>query len=146
MRNNVLKIVDKSGNSFKLRVSTPTTKARLAVGAGVGANKLVGDNRTAREMLSGILSGDWKTVDKGFIRYESGKTRSRLAHNGDRTTRDLLILGIDGVKFYDGQGYFGMQLFEYEDLLGTNQEGEGFVIQPWVVNLTPGRIKWIVID
>ena len=35
---------------------------------------------------------------------------------------------------------------EYVDVLSSNSEGEGFVIQPWVLALTPGRISWRVIS
>jgi hypothetical protein len=25
-------------------------------------------------------------------------------------------------------------------------EGEGIVVQPWVINVAPGRMKWTVVD
>lgn len=84
----------------------------------------------------------WKVIDEGFVRFRSGAVRTRSSNNGDLTTRDVLILGKEGIEAYDGRDLFGMQLFEYEDLLGVNEKGEGFVIQPWVVSLTPGRIRW----
>lgn len=146
MRHSALRITDKNGASFKMKVSTTTAKGRIAAGAGQQLNKrLLRDNDTARDLLAGVLLGEWKTYDQSFIRYHSGQTRSRLTHNGDMTTRDLLILGVDGIKAFDGSEQFGMQLFEYEDVLGVNDEGEGFVIQPWVVSLTLGRIWWKVI-
>lgn len=96
--------------------------------------------------FGGSIEGDWKVLDEGFIRYRSGKTKSRFTENGDLTTSDLLILGPGGIKTYDGNDRFGMQLFEYADVLSSNSEGEGFVIQPWVLALTPGRISWRVIS
>jgi hypothetical protein len=140
MRDEVLEIRDKRGTTFKMKVSTPTSKKRLLVRTVERAKDLVTINDS--NWFDWALSGDWKTVGEGFIRYRVGKTRSRPSGNGDLTTRDLLILGAEGIKTYDGQDLFGMQLFEYEDLLGTNSSGEGLVIQPWVIALTSGRISW----
>jgi hypothetical protein len=94
------------------------------------------DTKVGRDALAWVRAGEWETQEKGFIRYNSGKTRSRLSGNGDLTTRDLLILGPNGVKTFDGDDLFGMQLFEYEDALGVNDEGEGTVHQPWVLSVT----------
>jgi hypothetical protein len=133
MRNVFLKIMDKSGNTFTLDVSTP------------GAGTKVWHGLTVAITDPAPVIGSWKAMEKGFLRYNFGKTRSRLSHNGDRTTRDLLILSVNGVginAYDDKSEQFGIQLFEYEDWSGVNDEGEGFIIQPWVVSLTPGRIRW----
>ena len=92
--------------------------------------------------FGGSIFGEWEAVDEGFIHLRSGKTRTRFSENGDLTTSDMLILGDGGIKMYDGNDLFGMQLFQYQDILGSNSKGEGTVIQPWVVGLTPGRIFW----
>lgn len=133
----VLEINDKNNRSFKIIIYTPSSQLSLI--------RFVKDAKRALTRggwFGGSPSGSWKTVDEGFIRFRSGETRSRFSGNGDLTTLDLLILGPEGIKAYDGQDRFGLQLFEYEDFFGANSEGEGFVIQPWVINLTPGRISW----
>jgi hypothetical protein len=132
MRDINLRIQDKSGNTFKLYVSTP--------GAGTKIWRGITEDMTAEQ-----VTGSWRSLNKGFLRYNFGKTRSRFSHNGDRTTKDLLVLGptgTEGIETYDRWDKFGIQLFEYEDVFGVNDEGEGFVIQPWVVTLEPGRIQW----
>ena len=130
MRDKVLQITDKSGTAFKMLVSTPSAGTKAWQGL------------TEDFFGPAPDEGNWKARDKGFLKYNFGRTRSRLSNNGDATTRDVLILGYDGVKSYDGSDSFGMQLFEYEDWTGVNDKGEGFVIQPWVLSLTPGRILW----
>ena len=147
MRHAVVRITDKKGTWFRMKIATTTAKGRLAAGVGGKVSKWVlMDTTIGRDLVTKVLAGEWKTVDKGFIQYGSGKTRSRLSSNGDMTTRDLLILGPGGVKTHDAGDEFGMQLFQYEDLLSVNDEGEGSVYQPWVLTLTPGRIFWKVID
>lgn len=147
MRHSVVRITDKTGTSFRMKLATTTTKGRLAAEVGEQVNKrILSDFTVGRKALAWVRAGDWETEEKGFIRYHSGKTRSRLSGNGDLTTRDLLILGPDGVKTYDGDDLFGMQLFEYEDALGVNDEGEGTVHQPWVLSIVPGRIRWKVVE
>jgi hypothetical protein len=108
------------------------------------------DGLTLGGWFGGELSGDWKTLDEGFIRYRSGTTRSRFSEKGDLTTSDLVLLapeGGTGIQTYDRKDLFGIQLFEYESLaLLEEREGEGIVVQPWAINVTPGRIKWTVVD
>ena len=130
MRNALIKIIDKSGNAFTLDVSTPSNGTRIWEGI--------------KDIKVIPYIGSWKTLKQGFMRYNFGKTRARKSHNGDITTRDLLILSPDGsgTKTFDDNDKFGMQLFEYEDVLGVNDSGEGFVIQPWVLSITPGRVRW----
>ena len=137
MRNVYISIMDKSGNAFTLYVSTPST------------SKGFWDAYTKGLVWGGVSNtGSWKSMKLGFIRYNFGKTRVRSSDNGDATTRDLLILSPDGegIKTYDGQDRFGMQLFEYQDTFGINDEGEGTVIQPWVLGISPGRIRWEKIE
>ena len=131
MRDVFIRIMDKSGNALTLDVSTPSNGTRVWV----GLTKDIGETP---------VIGSWKTLKQGFLRYNFGKTRVRKSVNGDLTTRDLLILSPDatGIKTFDGRDKFGMQLFEYKDALGVNDRGEGFVIQPWVLSITPGRVRW----
>ena len=133
MREVYIKIMDKSGTTFSLDISTP--------GMGTKIWHAITEDFTGQEPVMGT----WKALEKGFLRYNFGRTRSRISNNGDLTTRDLLILSVDGVGIgtYDRKSeVFGMQLFQYEDWNGVNAEGEGIVVQPWVLNIAPGRIKW----
>lgn len=141
MSDTVLQITDKSGATFRIKISTPTSRF-YPLRTAKYLKRLV----TKGGWFGGELSGDWQTLDEGFIIHRSGKARWRLSDNGDLTTLDLLILGAKGIRAYDNQDLFGMQLFEYEDIVGPNAEGEGFVIQPWVINLTPGRISWKLVN
>jgi len=133
MRNDYISIMDKSGNAFTLYVSTPGLGAAYASAFTKGI-----------AWGNGPKLGSWKSMKAGYIRYFFGKTRLRFSDNGDATTNDLLIFSPDGqgIKTYDSQDSFGIQLFEYEYAFGVNDEGEGTVIQPWVLGLTPGRIRW----
>lgn len=137
MSDTKVEIKDKNGNTFRMKFSLPTSKRLL-----VKSVKVLKQTLTHGGWFGGSVAGDWKTLDEGFIRFRSGKTRTRYSENGDLTTSDLIILGPEGIKTFDGQDLFGMQLFKYEDILSPNSKGEGIVIQPWVINLTPGRISW----
>ena len=141
MREKILRITDKSGNIFRMKISTPDIKRKVLAGASDLANGLP----VVRYLPDYTAGGSWAVLDEGFVKYRSGPLRPRASHNGDLTTRDLLVLGDGGLESYDRRDLFGMQLFEYEDAIGVNKKGEGFVIQPWVVAATPGRISWKVI-
>jgi hypothetical protein len=141
MREVVLKITDKKGMWFRMKVETPSNKNKVIGGLGKAARIFPG----GKSLPDLVPDGSWKVSDEGFIKFRSGKARPRWSGNGDLTTRDLLILGGEGVKSYDGRDLFGMQLFEFEDLLSVNDKGEGFIIQPWAIAVTPGRIKWTLI-
>lgn len=143
MDNKILRITDKRGTWFRLKVATRDFKSKTWNIANSFAEFI--DPTDLMPDLRGRPY--WKAVDDGFIRFKSGPLRVRSTSNGhDITTRDVLILGDTGVKTHDSKDLFGMQLFEYEDWLSVNDEGEGMIIQPWVLSLVPGRIKWSVID
>ena len=142
MREVILRITDKKGMWFRMTVATPSNKNKVVEPVGNWVWRRMGG-----DSLSFLTAeGYWNVSDEGFIKFRSGKVRPRFSSNGDLTTRDLLILGDRGVKAYDGKDAFGMQLFEFEDLLSVNHEGGGFIIQPWVIATTPGRVKWVVIE
>jgi|SoiMethySBSTD1v2_1073268.scaffolds.fasta_scaffold99236_5 hypothetical protein len=141
MREATLRITDKKGMWFRMKVATPSNKNKVVEPVGNWVWRRMGG-----DSLSFLTAeGSWKASDEGFIKFRSGKARPRSSSNGDFTTRDLLILGNDGIRSYDGKDLFGMQLFEFEDVLSVNDEGHGFIIQPWVLAIAPGRIKWTVI-
>jgi hypothetical protein len=137
MSDTFVEIKDKSGNTFRMKFSRPTSKFMIVKYPQIWKRML-----TSGGWFGGSVAGNWKTLDEGFIRYHAGKTRTRFSENGDLTTSDLIITGSEGIKTFDGPDVFGMQLFEYEDIWGPNSRGEGIVIQPWVINLAPGRINW----
>ena len=93
-----------------------------------GRNGHIGWNRQ--------VPGYWRTLDQGFLRYGSGKLLTKWA-SGDNTV-DAILLTMDGT--------WGLKLFEYEDAMGVNDQGEGSVVQPWVVGFAPGKFSWVVID
>jgi len=138
MPNNTAEIGDRSGHSFKIDLSTLSTLGRTREG-------LVGDQEWSFPRMTGLLQtkilpyrplGDWRVLDKGFIRYNSGKLVWGFSTTGV-TTYDIVLLNLDGT--------WGMKLFEYADALGVNDEGEGFVIQPWVLGFSPGKFSWTLV-
>ena len=138
MRNHTVELSDKAGKSCKIRISTPSAGTKIWHGI------------TSDMLDEGPKTGDWRTLDKGFIRYDSGETYSYKSDNEEYTTRDCYLLSIGGIElrhFYGKEhGKYGIKLFEYEDWNGVNNDGEGFVIQQWVLSFTVGRITWAVID
>jgi hypothetical protein len=82
-------------------------------------------------------AGNWRVIDQGFIRYHSGKVLR--ANAGDLTTIEIYLVNLDGT--------WGMKFFEYEGKFGgANDEGEGFIIQPWVLGIDQGRFSWSLVD
>jgi hypothetical protein len=137
----IVEIKDKNGRAFRMRLIVPTSETWAIKTVQIWKQSL-----NLAGWLDGSISGKWEAIDQGFIRPRSGNTQTRFTSNKDLTTSDLLILGMGGIKTYDKKYMFGMQLFRYEHILGTNSEGEGTVIQAWVVGLTPGRINWKIIE
>ena len=103
MREVVLRITDKKGVWFRMKVETPSNKNKILGGIGKIARIFpYGD-----ELPDLVPDVSWKVSDEGFIKIRSGKARPRFSTNGDLTTRDLLILGELGAKSYDGNDSFG---------------------------------------
>jgi hypothetical protein len=136
VRNHTVEIGDRAGHTFKIEISTLSALGKVKEG-------LAGNQKSFLPTITGASQqgafyaqpdGDWRVVDKGFIRYNSGKVAFHHSVNGDVTTSDVMLLNLDGT--------WGMKLFEYEDVLGVNDEGEGFVVQPWVLGFPPGKFSW----
>lgn len=140
--NRVVTITDKNGRFFRIKITTIKDIPLIKRIPGGLDPRIFKETLQKRGWMGGSVTGEWKTLDEGYIKVRSGKTRTRFSDNGDLTTSDLLILGDQGIKTYDGNYFFGIQLFEYEHSLGGNSKGEGVVIQPWVVAFEPGRISW----
>ncbi len=119
MRNHTVKIGDKSGRSFKMEVSTPSTWSRLKLNA---------------------YDGNWRTIDKGFIKINSGD--ARRYHSGeDATTANLYLREPEA-----DEAEYGIILYKYDDWSGTNDEGIGFIKQNWVLGIEPGHVTWALVD
>ena len=41
---------------------------------------------------------------------------------------------------------WGIKIFHYEDILSVNDEGTGFVGQPWVLAFDVGKFEWKRVD
>ena len=109
--NCIVEIGDESGNSFKVSVSTA----------------FMGRNR-----------GNWRTIDKGFIRFNSGQTQVEHS-NGTTSTRHVYLLSGENSEW-------GLRLNDFENMINVNDEGTGFVEQGWVTGLKPGRISWTLVS
>jgi hypothetical protein len=137
VRNHTVEIGDRAGHSFKIEISTLSAlgllKDALAGNQKEFQPRITGVSRQ-REVFYAKPDGDWRVADKGFIRYNSGTVARNHSGKGDLTTSDVMLLNLDGT--------WGMKLFEYEDQSGVNDEGEGFVIQPWVLGFPPGKFSW----
>ena len=113
MANYIVEIGDEKGNSFKISVSVVTT-------------------------FSGPLtSGSWRTIDKGYIRYNSGAVQ-KVTSNGDVFVEHLLL--------YRSDNTWGIRLNDFNDLWGANDQGNGAILQPWVLSFEPGRISWALVE
>jgi hypothetical protein len=151
MRNHTVEISDNAGHAFKMAISTVQSwghvkdtlagndqKAGWVPMTGMGTRSPDSDPRAGQISSWDQVPGTWRAIDKGFIRYSSGKLIIRNSHNGDITTRDIVLMNLDGT--------WGMQMWEYEDVNGVNDQGQGAVNQPWVVGFPPGKFSWVVID
>ncbi len=119
MRNHTVEIGDKRGRSFKMEVSTPSVWTRLKNNA---------------------FDGSWRTIDKGYIKINSGDAR-RYYSGDDATTANLHLREPGG-----DDTTTGIILYKYDDWSGTNDEGRGFIVQSWVLNIDPGEVTWALAD
>ncbi len=106
----IYEIGDSDGNSFKISIVVPFIHSS---------------------------GGSWRAIDKGFIRYISGKTNP-WGNNTWNNDQNLQLLSSDETS--------GMQLDIYRDAFGLNDEGTGEVVQPWVLSLKPGKITWNLLE
>ena len=82
--------------------------------------------------------GDWRSVEKGFIRYTQGRVEYEMTTVP--TVRDLWL--------YDSPQsiYHGLRLNDYANGAGVNNQGMGYLWQPWVLDFKPHRISWVLVD
>lgn len=111
MANYIIEIGDEKGNSFKISVSIST--------------------------FDGRSSGSWRTIDKGYIRYNSGAAEKQ-GSPGEIAVRHLLLFSNDNT--------WGIRLNDFQGWLGANDEGTGIIAQPWVLSFPAGRISWALVE
>ena len=80
--------------------------------------------------------GTWRTLDKGFIRFNSGQVESVDVTGWGGTVH---------IRLVSSEGSWGIQLDNYQDFWGVNDDGTGSVSQAWVLGLAPGRISWVIV-
>jgi len=141
MRNETVEIVDSKGQKMRLKISTPSSLG-LAKDA-----LLYNRNGNVKVKLTGWEKhiytfpkeheGSWKSLDVGFLKYHAGKTYSSNSSQGEVTTMDIYLVNTEGT--------WGIKLFNYDDLFGVNEAGEGTVVISWVTNLAEGRFSWSLI-
>ena len=103
-------IGDGNSKSFKLLIETGTTK---------------------------FSAQYWRSIDKGFIRFNSGKlllkSQSKWGFLPDDF--DAFLLSKDGT--------WGIRLNLIQGTWLLNDQGKGKLVQPWAVNTKPGTISWV---
>ena|SRR5215203_5209555 len=83
------------------------------------------------------VKGKWRTLDEGCIRYNKG--RAEYTHvQGTMVNKNIILLPKD-------ENYYGVKLDNFMGVFSANEDGEGFVVQPWVLSFVPGRITWTVL-
>ncbi len=120
MSKHTIEISDESGKSFKVVV---------AIG------------------YTGNSIGNWRSLDKGFIRFNNGRAEYENAGT-DSGRAGYSELTVRHLFFYENaqSQTFGLRLNDYADWLGVNDQGMGYLWQPWVLSLKPSRISWVLAD
>src|SRR5436305_904920 len=145
MRVHTIEIADRAGNTFRMEVSTIRSAGRVRdVFAGdydrldIPMTGIKNDDGKVGHIVidHAFNNGSWRVLDKGFLRFNSGRAVTR--YSKDVTTRDVILMNMDGT--------WGMKLFDYEDVIGVNSEGTGTVAQPWVLQAKDGRFSWALTD
>lgn len=96
--------------------------------------------------LGGSSMGNWRSLDYGRIRYTQGRAEHQNCSD-DVITFSLSGYLNDMVLFDSPQSQkYGLRLNEYSNIFGIKDQGMGYVWQPWVLDLKPSRISWVLID
>jgi hypothetical protein len=139
MTENTILISDSKVQSFLLKVWTPSTATNL---------KFWHCDRTRYQ------TGDWETVDKGFIRLTSGdafltnrKSPVLPGYCFSGASASFVDLFLREPGSADGHDYelykWGIALHNYTDGYGRVQDsGKGEIKQSWSLALEPGPILW----
>ncbi len=78
-------------------------------------------------------TGSWRTLDKGYIRFNSGWTK-KTKSEGTLVGTHLLL--------FSSANTWGIRLNDFSDAGGANDQGSGIILQPWVLSFESGRISW----
>ena len=87
---------------------------------------------------TGWSIGNWRSLEKGYIRYAQGRVEYDLT----------VVPTVRDVWLYDSpqSKYHGLILNDYANGLGVNDEGMGYLWQPWAIDFKPYRISWVLVD
>jgi hypothetical protein len=105
----IVEIGDEKGKSFKLEIN-------------IGG--------------AGDATGYWRTMDKGFVKYNSGVAQKY----GDGSVFERALF------LSETHNTWGIKLYKWCSFWGVNDQGTGSVLQPWVLGLEPGSISWVLLD
>lgn len=79
--------------------------------------------------------GSWRSIDKGYIRYNSGSIVQYKPEG--------VFTGVGVQLIHDGTG--GITLDQFISWGTVNDQGSGRLEQPWCAALQPGRIDWAIV-
>jgi hypothetical protein len=115
MGRHTVEIGDDKGNSFRISVNI--------------------------DYLGVHTEGSWRTIDKGWLRYNSG-TAKKYQTDGWTITETNLFL------FQPGEigSTYEIRFDKWDDYGGVNDQGTGFMSQNVVINATPGKISWALVE
>ena len=80
--------------------------------------------------------GTWRALDKGFIRYNSGRAKKQQI-DGTITTTELVLVSFENT--------WGIRFDIWDDIWGVKDQGKGVILQPWVLGIDPGPISWALV-
>ncbi|MBX7175010.1 MAG: hypothetical protein K1X72_28795 [Pyrinomonadaceae bacterium] len=116
MSKHIVSISDEDGKAFKITVS-------------IG--------------FLGSSIGSWHSLEVGRIRYTQGKVLymdETEGFFGSFLSRHILLFDSPQSQNY------GMRLNDYYGFAGVNDQGMGYLYQPWVLDFKPYRISWALMD
>ena len=85
--------------------------------------------------------GSWRSMDKGWIRYNSGLSKKQRTNGWNPGETNLFLYQSEGTAIGPG-----IRLDKWDDLTGVNDQGTGEIAQPWVTGAKPGKISWALVE
>jgi hypothetical protein len=91
--------------------------------------------------------GTWRSLENGCIRYTQGKVKYTNAGQ-DYTKANYSQPTVRHAWLYESpqSNITGLRLNDYVEWSGFNDQGMGYLWQPWVLDFKPYRISWVVVD
>ncbi len=105
------------------------------------------DGKSFQVVISiGYIAGSietWRSLENGFIRYKQGKVDYSNA-GADYTKKNYSQPTVRHVWLYESpqSNVTGLRLNDYVHWSGFNDQGMGYLWQPWVLDFKPYRISW----